>query len=126
MHLLLNLLWILLAGLWLFLGYFGLGIVFCITILGIPLGLVCMGLSLQMLMPFGKAVVAKPRATGALRMTLAVLWILIGPGLGLCMMHLFTGALLCITVVGIPLGIQNFKLMQIALLPLHFELKPGR
>ena len=123
MSLLLNLLWVLLAGLWLALAYFLLGLAFCLTIVGIPLGVVAIGLSLQMLAPFGKSVVPRPGATGSLRMVLAVLWVVIGPGPGLCIMHLMAGLLLCLTVVGIPLGLQNFKFMQVALLPLHYELR---
>lgn len=120
---LLNLIWLALAGLWLFVSYCILGLGFCLTIIGIPMGLVSLKLGVQMLMPFGKRVYPKPHATGALRLVLAVLWVVIGPGPGLCLMHLLTGLLLCVTVIGIPLGLQNFKLMQVALLPLHYELR---
>ncbi len=123
MNTLLNLLWCLLAGLWLFLAYLLMGVVFCLTVILIPLGLVSIKIGAQMLAPVGKQVVAKPHATGSLRLVAAILWVVVGPGPGLCMLHLLTGVLLCLTVIGIPLGLQNFKFMQIALLPLHYELR---
>lgn len=119
----LNLVWFLLAGIWLCLGYVMLGLTFCLTVVGIPLGLMSVKIGLQMLMPFGKSVVVKRRATGLLRLLLALLWVLLGFGPGLCLLHGLTGLLLCLTVIGIPLGLQNLKFMQVALLPLHFELR---
>ena len=123
MSVLLNLIWIFLAGLWLFLCYLLIGLSFCATIIGIPMGLVSMMIGVQMLMPFGKNVVPRPGGSpGFIGLLLACFWILTA-GPVLCVLHLVAGLAMCLTVIGIPIGLQNFKFMQVALLPMHYELR---
>ena len=123
MQLLGNILWFVIAGLPLFLGYVASGVAMCLTIIGIPFGVASINIGIAVLAPFGKQVVPKPQInTGCVTVVLTIVW-LFTAGLGLAIAHLISGALLCLTVIGIPLGVQNFKLMQLALLPYQYELR---
>lgn len=107
-----NVLWILFCGLWLALLWCSFGIVLCVTLVGIPFGLQCFKLAGFSLMPKGKKVTldfsAHPIAN--------VLWVVVG-GWEMALAHLAFGVAFCITVVGIPKGIQCFKIMKLALFP---------
>jgi len=87
-----------------------------ITIVGIPFGIQTLKLASLALWPFGRTSVVKERAGGCLHIIFNVLWILLG-GLWISLSHLFFGILLCITIIGIPFGMQHFKLASIALTP---------
>jgi uncharacterized membrane protein YccF (DUF307 family) len=112
----LNVLWLVLSGLWLALGYALAGIVLCILIITIPFGIAAFRLAAFSLWPFGRAVVRKPGA-GAASTVGNVIWFVLA-GLWMALAHLFTGVLLCLTIIGIPLGLGNFKLIPVALAPL--------
>lgn len=92
------------------------GAVMCLTIIGIPFGLQVMQLGLFALWPFGGEVVSTPEATGCLSTLLNVIWIFIG-GIWIALSHLALGVFFCITIIGIPFGLQHFKLMSYALVP---------
>jgi uncharacterized membrane protein YccF (DUF307 family) len=113
---LLNLLWLLLAGFWMFLAYMFVGVVWCITIIGIPFGIASFRIGVFALWPFGRTVVDKPSA-GVGSAIGNVLWFILS-GIWLAIGHAVTGALLCITIIGIPLGLANFKLIPVSLWPL--------
>ena len=110
-----NLLWIVLAGIWLAIGYAVAGIVMCITIIGIPFGIQSFKLAGFVIWPFGKTIVRSP-AGGCLEVGFNVLWLILF-GWAIFLGHLIAGALLCITIIGIPFGIQAFKLSVLALWP---------
>ncbi len=114
--LLLNILWLLLSGIWLFISYVTAGIVMCVTIIGIPFGLQSFKLAGFALWPFGRSIVEKPQASGTLSLIGNILWIVLS-GFWLAVGHLLLGVLLCITIIGIPLGLGNFKLAPLALMP---------
>lgn len=116
MRLVLNLLWLVLAGFWMFLAYLFVGVLWCITIIGIPFGVASFRIGFFTLWPFGRTVVKKPGA-GVGSAIGNVFWFIFS-GLWLAIGHAVTGALLCVTVIGIPLGLANFKLIPIALFPL--------
>ena len=116
MRTVLNVLWLVLSGLWLALGYALAGIVLCILIITIPFGIAAFRLAAFSLWPFGRAVVRKPGA-GAASTVGNVMWFVLA-GLWMALAHLFTGVLLCLTIIGIPLGLENFKLIPVALAPL--------
>jgi uncharacterized membrane protein YccF (DUF307 family) len=116
MRLILNLLWLVLAGLWMFLAYMIVGVLWCITIIGIPFGIASFRIGLFALWPFGRTVVKKPGA-GAPSVIGNVIWFVLS-GVWLAIGHAVTGVLLCITIIGIPLGLANFKLIPVSLLPL--------
>jgi uncharacterized membrane protein YccF (DUF307 family) len=111
-----NILWFLLAGLWLAIGYATAGFLNFITIIGIPFGIQAFKLAGYALWPFGRAVVRRPDADVAISTLGNVLWFFLG-GWFLVLMHLATGLLLLVTIVGIPLGIANIKMAGLALAP---------
>lgn len=109
-----NILWFLLGGFLLAMLWFFAGLVLCITIIGIPFGVQCFKNASLMLHPFGHEVVYGPaRVTSILG---NILWILIF-GWELALASLIAGFLCCLTIVGIPFGLQSFKFAQLALMP---------
>jgi len=119
-RLILNLLWLVLSGFWMFLGYMLIGALWCITIIGIPFGIACCRIGLYALWPFGREVVRKDSA-GIGAGIGNVIWFVFG-GLWLAIGHTVSGIVLCITIIGIPLGLANFKLIPVSLLPLGREI----
>ena len=116
MNLLGNLIWLIFGGFFAALGYFFGGLVLCITIIGIPWGVQCFKLAGLVLWPFGKEVVSSSNNVGCLSLFANIIWIVCG-GLYTALMHIVFGMLLCITVIGIPWGMQHFKLVEISLMP---------
>jgi uncharacterized membrane protein YccF (DUF307 family) len=116
MRLVLNVLWLVLSGFWMFLAYMFVGVVWCITVIGIPFGIASFRIGLFALWPFGRTVVKKSGASAASGIG-NVFWFILS-GLWLAIGHAVTGVLLCITVIGIPLGLANFKLIPLSLFPL--------
>lgn len=115
-----NLIWFIFGGLLLGIGYLFGGIVLCLTIVGIPFGLQIMKLGLFAMWPFGGEVVPGNNASGCLPLLLNVLWIICG-GIEVALTHLALGVAFSITIVGIPFGMQHFKLMMLALMPFGHE-----
>jgi uncharacterized membrane protein YccF (DUF307 family) len=115
-RLLLNLIWLVFSGLWMFLAYLLVGAVCCLTIIGIPFGIACFRIAAFALWPFGRTIVRKPGA-GVGSAIGNLIWIVLA-GLWLAIGHLVTGVLLCVTIIGIPLGLANFKLIPVAFAPL--------
>src|SRR6516162_3859502 len=111
-----NVLWIVLSGLWLAIGYAVAGLVLCVLIITIPFGIAAFRLAAFTLWPFGRAVVRKPDA-GAASSVGNVIWFVLA-GLWMALAHLFTGIVLCVTIIGIPLGLGNFKLIPVSIAPL--------
>ena len=111
-----NILWLILGGLLVSLYYFIAGLVFCITIIGIPFGLQLFKMGVFALWPFGHDVVSDVNDGGCLSIIMNVLWILFG-GMEIATLHLGFGLLCCITIVGIPFGLQHFKMALLALIP---------
>ena len=111
-----NILWVVFGGLLVSLGYLLGGLVLCLTIVGIPFGAQIMRLGLFALWPFGGEVVSRENPVGCLSVLMNVLWIIFG-GIEVALSHLTLGAILCCTIIGIPFGLQHFKLMIYALVP---------
>lgn len=120
MRTLLNLIWLVLAGFWMALSYVVAGIICCILIITIPFGIASFRIAGFALWPFGRTAVPK-RGAGAGSLIGNIIWIVFA-GWWLALGHLFTGLLLCITIIGIPFGIANFKLIPISLTPLGHEI----
>lgn len=123
-RLLLNLLWLLLSGLWLAAGYVVAGVVMCLLIVTIPFGIASFRLAVFVLWPFGRTVVRRPDA-GAASVIGNILWFVLA-GVWIALGHLLLGVLLCLTVVGIPLGLGNFKLAGVAVAPLGKQIVSTR
>ena len=120
MRLILNLIWLVLAGFWLALLYAFFGILAFILIITIPFGFACFRIAGFTLWPFGRRIVRRSDA-GAPSLIGNVIWIILF-GWELALAHLMTGIALCLTIIGIPLGLANFKLIPVSLLPLGTEI----
>ena len=116
-----NLVWLVFGGLLMSACYFVMGLLYCITIIGIPVGVQLFKLGLLSLSPFGHDVVDRGGAMGCWSIFLNVLWIVFG-GLEMALTHAVIGLLFCITIVGIPFGMQHFKLAVLALTPFGKEI----
>ncbi|HEU4568927.1 MAG TPA: YccF domain-containing protein [Marmoricola sp.] len=120
MRLILNLVWLVLCGFWMFLAYLVLGLLCCVLIITIPFGLAAFRIGAFALWPFGRTVVRRADA-GAPSLIGNVVWFVFA-GLWLAIGHLTTGIALCLTIIGIPLGLADFKLIPISLAPLGREI----
>ncbi len=108
-----NILWFVLGGCLSGLAWIIAGLLWCITIVGIPIGIQCFKLSGLSFFPFGKEV---RNDGGTVSFIVDILWIIFS-GLELAIGNLIIGCLLCITIVGIPFGLQFFKIARLALMP---------
>ena len=108
-----NLIWFIFGGFWQGLAWLGIGVLWCLTIVGIPVGLQCFKLARLACFPFGKEVVHSPTPTSCL---LNLLWLIFG-GFPIALAAVVNGIAFCITIVGIPFGLQCFKLASLALSP---------
>jgi uncharacterized membrane protein YccF (DUF307 family) len=120
MRIVLNLLWLVLSGIWFFIAYVAAGIVMCVFIITIPFGIASFRLAAYVLWPFGRTVVRRPTAGAASTIGNVIWFVLIG--LWMAIGHLISGLLLCLTIIGIPLGLGNFKLAAVAIAPLGKEI----
>ncbi len=111
-----NILWLVFGGILISLYYFIVGVLFCITIIGIPFGLQLIKLAGFALWPFGHEIQSDTNDSGCLSLIMNVIWILVG-GIEIAMLHLTFGLFLCITIIGIPFGLQHFKMAILALIP---------
>ena len=116
MSILMNILWLLLGGIFTAVEYVVASLGMMITIIGIPFGIQTLKISLLALCPFGKKIETTPLAGGCLSIIMNILWILLG-GIWISLSHLVFGIVLCITIIGIPFGKQHFKLAGLALSP---------
>ncbi len=116
MKLLGNIIWLIFGGILISLYYLVIGVLFCITIIGIPFGLQLIKLAGFALWPFGREIRPDTNDGGCLALIMNVIWILVG-GIEIALMHLGFGVVLCITIVGIPFGVQHFKMALLALIP---------
>ncbi|AZI57937.1 YccF domain-containing protein [Nakamurella antarctica] len=123
MRLILNLIWLVFGGFFMFLGYLLAGVVMCVFVVTIPFGIAAFRIGFFALWPFGRTVVSRPGgATGGAASTIGnVMWFLLA-GIWLAIGHLISGVLMCVTVIGIPLGLANFKLIPVSLAPLGKEI----
>jgi uncharacterized membrane protein YccF (DUF307 family) len=115
-RLLLNLVWLVFGGLVMALGYAIAALVMLILIITIPFGIAAGRMALFCLWPFGRTLVRRPEA-GAGSLIGNVIWFVLA-GWWLALGHLVTGVLMCVTIIGIPLGLANFKLIPVSITPL--------
>lgn len=120
MRTLLNIIWLVLSGFWLFLGYMLAGVILCVLIVTIPWGIASFRIGMYTLWPFGREVVDHPRS-GVFSLLGNIVWVVLA-GWWLAIGHIMSGLALCVTIIGIPLGIANFKLVPVSLMPLGKEI----
>ncbi|MFZ8758461.1 YccF domain-containing protein [Microbacterium sp. HMH0099] len=124
MRLILNVLWLVLSGFWLFIGYMVAGVILCLLIVTIPWGIASFRIGAYALWPFGRDI--RDRSTsGVFSFIGNVIWVVVA-GWWLALSHILSGVALCLTIIGIPLGIANFKLVPVSLMPLGKEVVETR
>ena len=116
MRTLLNIIWLVLAALWMALGYVLAGIICCILIVTIPFGIASFRIAAYALWPFGQTIVSKPTA-GGWSVLGNIIWFIVA-GIWLALGHIAAGIAFCLTIIGIPLGLASFKMVPISLFPL--------
>jgi uncharacterized membrane protein YccF (DUF307 family) len=114
-RILLNLIWLVFGGLVMAFGYAVVALVMFVLIITIPFGIAAARIALFCLWPFGRTIVRRPDA-GAGSLIGNVIWFVLA-GWWLALGHLVTGVLMCLTIIGIPLGLANFKLIPVSLTP---------
>ncbi|UGQ14666.1 YccF domain-containing protein [Yinghuangia sp. ASG 101] len=125
MKILLNVIWLALCGLWMAIGYLVAALICFVLfflVITIPFGIASFRMAVYALWPFGRTIVWKPTA-GVGAMLGNVLWIVLC-GWWLALGHLLFGLLMCVTIIGIPLGIASFKMIPISLTPLGRDIVP--
>jgi len=116
MKLLGNIVWLVFGGIIIAIQYCIGSLLLMITIVGIPFGIQTLKMASVALFPFGKETKLHSRASGCLYIIMNLIWLIFG-GLWIALSHAVFGALLCLTIIGIPFGLQHFKLTAIALSP---------
>lgn len=111
-----NIIWIIFGGIFIFFQYIFGGLVLCLTIVGIPFGIQCFKFAIVGLAPFGVEITDTSSNIGCLSTIMNIIWLIFG-GISIVLTHLLFGLLFCITIVGIPFGLQHFKLMNLAFSP---------
>lgn len=117
-----NLLWLLFGGLVTSMEYLISSLLLMLTIVGIPFGLQTLKLAMLALWPFGSRVTDNGNSGGCLSILMNIIWIVVG-GFWISLTHLGFGLLLCITIIGIPWGMQHFKMASLALTPFGKEIR---
>ena len=117
-----NIIWLLFGGIFVAVEYFIASIGLFITIIGIPFGLQTVKLGILALWPFGSKIVHQESPHGCLSTLMNIIWFFIG-GIWIFLSHIFWGVLFCITIIGIPFGMQHFKLAGLALTPFGHDVK---
>ena len=111
-----NVVFFVFGGFVIFLGYVLGGILLCLTIIGIPFGLMCFRLAGSVVAPFGREVRETEPPGGVLTLIMNIIWIIL-PGLELAIMHLVLALLFAVTIIGFPIAVQHVKLVPMALFP---------
>jgi uncharacterized membrane protein YccF (DUF307 family) len=109
-----NIIWLIFGGIIAFILWSLAGVLFCVTVIGIPFGVQCFKIALFVLWPFGKEIELGHFGAGGL--LLNIIWVIFF-GWEFAIVHLLLGAILCITVIGIPFGIQHFKFAKLGFIP---------
>ncbi|HTX25941.1 MAG TPA: YccF domain-containing protein [Streptosporangiaceae bacterium] len=124
MRLILNVIWLTLCGWWMALAYAVAGLICVALIITIPFGIAAFRIGGYVLWPFGRQIEARERA-GLGAAVGDIIWIVL-IGWWLALGHLVSGMALCLTIIGIPLGLANFKIIPISLMPLGVRITSGR
>jgi uncharacterized membrane protein YccF (DUF307 family) len=122
MRTILNIIWLVLCGLWMAILYVLAGVVAFILIITIPFGIAAFRIAGYVLWPFGRTIEPR-REAGVASVIGNIIWILLF-GWWLAIGHLVTGVLMCLTIIGIPLGLASFKIIPITLVPLGVRIVP--
>jgi len=126
MRVILNIIWLVLCGIWMAIGYAVAGLI-CFAlfflVITIPFGIAAFRIAGYVLWPFGRSIERRP-TSGVGSLIGNILWVIFF-GWELALAHLVTGVLLCLTIIGIPLGLANFKIIPVSLVPLGVQIVPS-
>ena len=122
MRVVLNVIWLVLCGWWMAIAYAVAGLICFILIITIPFGIAAFRIAGYTLWPFGRTIEAR-RGSGLGAVIGNIIWIVL-VGWGLAIGHLVAGVVMCITIIGIPLGLASFKIIPITLVPLGVQVVP--
>ena len=117
-----NILWLILGGLVIALIYYLVGLLMCITFIGIPFGLQLFKLGTYALWPFGRELVNGPGEPGCVSVVMNLIWILLG-WWEIAVIHLFCALICFISIIGIPWGVQHFKMAIASVFPFGKEIR---
>ena len=123
MKAILNIIWLLFEGIWMAIAYFFVGLICFILIITIPFGIASWRIANYVLWPFGRTIDRRPNA-GVASLIGNIIWIILF-GWWLAIGHLVFGIAMCVTIIGIPLGLASFKIIPITLFPLGVEIIPS-
>jgi uncharacterized membrane protein YccF (DUF307 family) len=123
LRLILNVIWLILEGLWMAIAYVLAGLVAFILIITIPFGIAAFRIAGYVLWPFGRTIERRPEA-GIASLIGNIIWVILF-GWWLALGHLIGGVLLCLTIIGIPLGLASFKIIPVTLVPLGVRIVPA-
>ncbi len=116
-----NIFWLILGGFAISVYYAIIGLLFCCTIVGIPFGLQLIKMAGFAFWPFGRQVVSGENDNGCLSIFMNILWIFLG-GIEIAFLHFAFGLVCCLTIIGIPFGLQHFKMGILAVIPFGKEI----
>jgi len=122
MRAILNIIWLVFCGIWMAIAYFFAGLICFILIITIPFGIASWRIANYVLWPFGRTIDRRPSA-GVASLIGNIIWIILF-GWWLAIGHLVFGIAMCVTIIGIPLGLASFKIIPITLLPLGVQIVP--
>ena len=123
MRAVLNIIWLLFCGIWMAIAYFFAGLVCFILIITIPFGIASWRIANYVLWPFGRTIDRRETA-GVASLIGNIIWVIL-IGWWLALGHLTSGIALCLTIIGIPLGLADFKMIPISLIPLGVKIVPS-
>ena len=124
LSLVLNIIWFIFSGLWLWLAYMLAGVICCLLIVTIPWGVASFRMASYAAWPFGREVIEKP-SSGLGALLGNVIWLVVA-GWWIALTHIATAIALCITIIGIPMAVANLKLIPISLMPLGKQIVTRR
>ena len=121
MHAVGNIFWLILGGILIAFLYYIVALLMCLTIIGIPFGIQLFKLGTYAMWPFGHQMVDRPNEPGCVSIVMNLIWILTG-WWEIALLHVLCGLLFCITIVGIPFGIQHFRMALASIFPFGKEI----
>lgn len=124
MRFLLNVIWLITGGIWLALSYVLFGLLACVFIVTIPIGVASFRMASYAFWPFGRTVVETPRS-GAVSAIANVIWFVVA-GLGIALTHITTAVAQAATIIGIPLAIANIKMIPVTCFPFGKKIVDSR
>ncbi|GAA1125005.1 YccF domain-containing protein [Arthrobacter flavus] len=125
MNAILNVIWLIFGGIWLALGYVLAGVICCLLIVTIPFGIASFRIAAYAIWPFGRTIVDRGGRASTLSTLGNVIWIVVA-GIWLAIGHVLTAIPMFLSIIGIPLGIANLKMIPVSLTPLGKEIVETR